>query len=96
MSIPGFTAEATLYRASGNYRVIVGRSEVGRGHTIVPQEIFKRCERRKYCIEPIQFCQDVCFRYDDSIYMSGYEACGFCWTILPGVDLGIGTDWWPF
>ena len=38
MSMPGFTADATLYRAGENYKGAPARQGVGRGNAVIPQE----------------------------------------------------------
>ena len=37
MSMPGFTADVTLYRASENHRAAVAREGVGRGNVVIAQ-----------------------------------------------------------
>jgi hypothetical protein len=37
MSMPGFTADVTLYRASENYRGAVAREGAGSGNVVIPQ-----------------------------------------------------------
>ena len=60
MNMPGFTAEASLYKMSGNYRMI-GTFDQG-GEAIRPASCDRGCI--SYCQNQLRNCDNTCYPTD--------------------------------
>ena len=82
LQIPGFTAEASLYRTTSLYKFLPGSHGLG-NPTIIPQQ-FAECWTDTSC--PFTFlvgpmiCEDKCneFPGGPAVYESGGYLCGLC------------------
>ena len=77
MNTPTFTAAASLYRTCGAFRSSIGMVNSVRHPSVVPQQ-FTNCSTACYCVPPVWFCYDECYRWDGSLYKSGVYYGGWC------------------
>jgi hypothetical protein len=78
-TMPGFTAEHSLYATVGQYRVGATRS-VGAGE-VVPQQ-FAECTTNRSCWIPFLMCRDHCTRWNGSSFSSLWYVCGVCFGLF--------------
>jgi hypothetical protein len=82
MSIPGFNAEASLYKAKAFYNAVLGSYRLDRPK-IIPQQ-FAECWTDTSCPVAIglgpMLCEDKCneFPGGPAVYESGVYPCGVC------------------
>jgi hypothetical protein len=61
MTIPGFTAEASLYRTGAPYELAADHAAKGRtGYSVIPQRIKLRCVKGCFCDEFGCSCNYTC------------------------------------
>jgi hypothetical protein len=81
MNIPGFTAEASLYKTSKHYRLKADRVQTVNGEAITPQQ-FVSCTTNRSCWGVVLGCRDHCEKFDGSTFSSLWYVCGVCFGLF--------------
>lgn len=86
MSMPSFTAEASLYQTSERYLLVAGWNDGTTGHTVTPQQ--EQCpwwllQTKTAC--PLGgifglWCRDFCGPPEANRPMSDWYFCGICFS----------------
>jgi len=80
MSIPGFTAEASLYKTTRNYRRITDGGPASDSR-VLPQQ-FASCTTNRSCWGVVLGCRDHCEKFDGSTFSSLWYVCGVCFGLF--------------
>lgn len=90
MSVPGFSAEASLYKTSERYRWAKTFMQADSTiqpcldkQTVIPQQNPLQCWTDTDCYGVVQMCEDHCYLVDGTRWDSGWYVCGACF----------GFDW---